>query len=98
MRAGADDVVLKSDMRGVADNIAAALHVRRPLERLTARQLEVLRLVAEGQTTPQIAKRLNLSVKTVETHRSEVMKRLGVHEVVSLVRYAVRVGLVPIHS
>ena len=94
VRAGADDVVLRRDIGSVADNINAALHVRRPLERLTARQLEVLRLVAEGLTTPQIAARLKLSVKTIETHRSEVMKRLGVHDVVQLVRFAVRLGLV----
>lgn len=95
MRAGADDVVSKSDLSGMAQNISDALNVRRPLERLTARQLEVLRLVARGLTTPQIARELKLSVKTIETHRSEVMKRLGVHDVVQLVRFAVRVGLVP---
>jgi DNA-binding NarL/FixJ family response regulator len=98
MRAGADDIVHKRDMSTVADNINAALTVRRPLERLTARQLEVLRLVAQGNTTPQIAKQLNLSAKTIETHRSEVMRRLGVHDVVQLVRYAVRVGLVSPYS
>jgi DNA-binding NarL/FixJ family response regulator len=100
MRAGADDIVQCSEGNGhgIAENISAALQLRRPLQRLTGRQLEVLRLVSEGLTTPQIAQRLNLSVKTIETHRSEVMKRLGVHDVVSLVRYAVRVGLVPIHS
>ena len=98
MRAGADDIVQCKEGNGIAENISAALRLRRPLERLTGRQLEVLRLVAEGLTTPQIAQRLKLSVKTIETHRSEVMKRLGVHDVVSLVRYAVRVGLVPIDS
>ena len=98
MRAGADDIVCLSKLSGMAERISEALALRRPLERLTTRQLEVLRLVAEGLTTPQIAQRLTLSVKTIETHRSEVMKRLGVHDVVSLVRYAVRVGLVPIHS
>lgn len=98
MRAGADDVVPRSDLKSVADNINAALDVRRPLERLTSRQLEVLRLVAEGNTTPQIAQKLKLSVKTIETHRSELMRRLGVHDVVQLVRFAVRVGLVPTHS
>lgn len=68
--------------------------MRRPLEKLTARQIEVLRPVAEGHRTRAIADRLTLSVKTVESHRGEVMKRLGIHDVASLMRYAMRVGLV----
>ena len=50
--------------------------------------------MAEGLTTPEIARRLSLSSKTVETHRGEIMKRVGIHDIVGLVRYAVRVGLV----
>jgi DNA-binding NarL/FixJ family response regulator len=50
--------------------------------------------LAEGHATREIARRLKLSVKTVETHRAEVMKRLGIHDLARLVRYAVRVGLV----
>lgn len=61
---------------------------------LTARQREVLQLVAEGFSTKQIASRLGLSVKTVETHRTGLMKRLNLHDVAALVRYAVREGLV----
>ncbi len=94
MRAGADDIVPKTDLGRLPEAIVAATLVRRPLEKLSPRQLLVLRLVAEGLTTRQIARRLRLSVKTIETHRSELMKRLGVHDVVALVRYAVRVGLV----
>ena len=56
--------------------------------------MEVLRLMAQGLTTPEIARRLNLSGKTIETHRGEIMKRIGIHDIVGLVRYAVRVGLV----
>jgi DNA-binding NarL/FixJ family response regulator len=55
----------------------------------------VLKLVAEGHRTRDVAKRLGLSIKTVESHRSEIMKRLHIHDVVSLVRYAIRVGLIP---
>ena len=65
-----------------------------PLEALTPRQREVLQLVAEGNSTKEIAQRLGLSPKTVETHRAQLMERLGVHEVSGLVRFAVRVGLV----
>jgi DNA-binding NarL/FixJ family response regulator len=63
--------------------------------RLTPRQREILQLVAEGHTTKAIAHKLGLSVKTVETHRAQVMERLGIHDVAGLVRYAMRAKLVP---
>ena len=62
---------------------------------LTARQREVLKLVAGGKSTKEIAFLLNLSVKTVETHRAQIMERLGIRDVAGLVRYALRTGLVP---
>jgi DNA-binding NarL/FixJ family response regulator len=62
---------------------------------LTARQREVLKLVAAGKSTKEIAFLLNLSVKTVETHRAQIMERLGIRDVAGLVRYALRTGLVP---
>jgi DNA-binding NarL/FixJ family response regulator len=65
-----------------------------PLTKLTMRQREILQLIAEGQTTKDIAQRLSLSVKTVETHRSQLMERLDIHDVPGLVRFAMRVGLV----
>lgn len=64
-------------------------------EVLTPRQREVLRLVAGGKSTKEIAYDLNLSVKTVETHRAQIMERLGIRDVAGLVRYALRTGLVP---
>jgi DNA-binding NarL/FixJ family response regulator len=64
-------------------------------EALTARQREVLRLVAGGKSTKEIAFLLNLSVKTVETHRAQIMERLNIRDVAGLVRYALRTGLVP---
>jgi DNA-binding NarL/FixJ family response regulator len=67
---------------------------RRSLEKLTSRQREVLQLIAEGNTTKEIAQHLRLSVKTIETHRTDLMERLGIHDVASLVRYAVRVGII----
>ncbi|WP_207281392.1 response regulator transcription factor [Pseudomonas sp. FW300-N2F2] len=57
---------------------------------LTARQLEILRLIVRGKSTREIASGLNLSVKTVETHRAQVMKRLQIHDVAGLVLFAVR--------
>jgi DNA-binding NarL/FixJ family response regulator len=63
-------------------------------ERLTPRQREILQLIAEGRSTKQIADTLALSVKTVETHRSQLMNRLEIYDVPGLVRYAIRVGMV----
>lgn len=57
---------------------------------LTARQLEILRLIVRGKSTREIATGLGLSIKTVETHRSQIMKRLQIHDVAGLVLYAVR--------
>ena len=61
---------------------------------LTLRQREILQLIAEGNTTKEIAAKLTLSVKTVETHRTQLMERLDIHDIAGLVRYAIRIGLV----
>lgn len=63
-------------------------------EQLTARQREVLQLIAEGKNTKEIAGTLDISVKTVEAHRLQLMARLNIHDVPGLVRYAIRSGLV----
>ena len=65
-----------------------------PLHKLTPRQREILQLIAEGHTTKDIAQRLDLSVRTVETHRAELMARLEIHDVPGLVRFAIRSGLI----
>jgi DNA-binding NarL/FixJ family response regulator len=64
------------------------------LELLTPRQRQILQMIAEGQPTKQIAERLYLSVKTVETHRGQIMQRLDIYDVPGLVRFAIRNGLV----
>jgi len=66
------------------------------LATLSPRQREVLRLIAEGKTTKQIAQILEISGKTVETHRAQLMERLGIHDVAGLVRYAIIVGLIDV--
>jgi DNA-binding NarL/FixJ family response regulator len=78
----------------VDDYVRRAGGDRSPLDRLTSRQREVLQLIAEGNTTKAIATRLVLSVKTVETHRAQLMERLEARDVATLVRLAIRVGLV----
>jgi DNA-binding CsgD family transcriptional regulator len=55
----------------------------------------VLKLVAEGHTNQQIANQLDISVKTVQSHRAKVMEKLGLHDVTHLVRFAMRIGLLP---
>jgi two-component system response regulator NreC len=74
--------------------VAAYLsHSDLPPDPLTSREREVLQRIAEGETTKEIAWRLGLSAKTVESHRSRLMRKLDIHETATLVRYAVRRGL-----
>lgn len=61
---------------------------------LTHRQREVLKLIAEGHTTRSLAQQLDISVKTADTHRVQLMERLGIHDIAGLVRYAIRTGLI----
>ncbi len=65
---------------------------------LTKREKEILILVAEGMTNQQIAEKLFISPRTVDTHRTNIMQKLDLHDVASLVHYAIKVGLVPPHS
>ena len=69
-----------------------------PLEQLTGRQREILQLIAEGQNTKGIAELLKVSPKTVEYHRMKLMNSLNVHDAPGLVRFALRVGLIPQES
>ena len=78
----------------IAEYITGAVGSASPLEPLTPRQREILQLIAEGHSTKDIAHALDLSVKTVETHRAQLMERLDIHDVPGLVRFAIRVGLI----
>jgi DNA-binding NarL/FixJ family response regulator len=108
MRAGATAYVLKDSAGEELDHAlreAAAgrtyispgvKHARAgstTFESLTPRQREVLLLIASGSNTKEIAAELEISVKTVETHRAHLMSQLGIHDVAGLVRYAIRVGV-----
>jgi DNA-binding NarL/FixJ family response regulator len=81
-------LVKKFPLQGIADRIS-------PLEELTGRQREILQLIAEGQNTKGIAEILKVSPKTIEYHRMKLMDCLNVHDVPGLVRFALRVGLIP---
>jgi DNA-binding NarL/FixJ family response regulator len=65
-------------------------------KQLTSRQREILQLIAEGNSTKEIANKLNVSIKTVETHRMQLMDRIGIHDVAGLVRYAIRMGIITV--
>ncbi len=94
VRAGVVAVVFTNDLGRLRPAIDTAVSERARLKTLSPRQIEVLRLVAKGLTTRAIAEQLGLSEKTVETHRTELMKRLDIHDLARLVRFAVRMDLV----
>jgi len=68
------------------------------LAALSPRQREILKAVAGGRTTKQIAYDLGLSIKTIETHRAQIMERLDIHDVAGLVRFSIRIGLISVHD
>jgi DNA-binding NarL/FixJ family response regulator len=109
LKSGADDDIVtacRAAMRGEPFLYPSAVHAlirdvisrtgerNEELELLTPRELEVLKLIAEGSTTKEIAAMLVLSVKTVESHRAHILGKLGMHDRVHLTRYAIRSGLI----
>jgi DNA-binding NarL/FixJ family response regulator len=78
----------------ISRKLALAFSGNRASPGLTGRQTQVLRLIALGKSSKEIARELDLSVKTVETHRTQIMDRLEIRDLAGLVRYAVRTGLV----
>jgi DNA-binding NarL/FixJ family response regulator len=107
LRAGAKGYLVKDAGRAVArgeaylsPSVADAVltdyrkHVTNPVDLLTAREREVLQLIAEGKTNKDIANQLSLSVYTVEAHRSRLMEKLNLHSTGDLVRFAIRNGFI----
>ena len=78
----------------IRDVITRADERREELELLTPRELEVLKLIAEGHSSKEIATTLVLSIKTVESHRANILSKLGMRDRVDLTRYAIRRGLI----
>lgn len=74
--------------------LPATAGVRSAAVELTPRQIEVLKMIAKGRSTKDIANTLDISAKTVETHRAQLMERLQIYDVAGLVKYAIRTGLV----
>jgi len=108
LRAGASGYLAKSAVVEELQEALRAVHrgevfvsrklqrsvIREPQQRITQRQREVLSLIAAGMTSRQIGKTLSIHVKTVESHRMHLMRRLDIHDVAGLVRYAVCRGLI----
>jgi DNA-binding NarL/FixJ family response regulator len=109
LKSGADDdivIACRAAMRGepflypsavhalIRDFITRADERHEELELLTPRELEVLKLIAEGHTSKEIATTLVLSIKTVESHRANILGKLGMRDRVDLTRYAIRRGLI----
>jgi DNA-binding NarL/FixJ family response regulator len=109
LKSGADDdivIACRAAMRGepflypsavnalIRDVITRADERSENLELLTPRELEVLKLIAEGHTSNEIASALVLSIKTVESHRANILNKLGMRDRVDLTRYAIRRGLI----
>jgi len=81
------DQIVKDYVKNLPDSPPAALNM------LSTREKEVLQLIAEGRNTKEIAFTLNVSIKTIETHRQQIMKKLNLQSVAGLTRYAIREGL-----
>lgn len=93
--------VSPNKQKGKHPSRKSAHHDRQPekagsdsLEELTPRQRETLCLIVEGLSTNEVASKLGVSVKTVETHRAQLKQRLGIYNAVGLVRYAIRKGMI----
>jgi DNA-binding NarL/FixJ family response regulator len=76
------------------DRLLGCEPLRKKTRPLTSREAEVLQLIAEGRANKQIAAELNVSIKTVETHRQRLMNKLNIHEVAGLTRYAISKGII----
>ncbi len=84
------DMIVKDYMKRLPDSESPASTL------LSTREREVLQLIAEGHSTKEIAFALEVSIKTIETHRQQIMKKLNLHSVAALTRFAIREGLTPL--
>lgn len=86
--------VVKDMLMQISNNDTKENNRKLPFEKMTPRQREILQLIAEGNCTKEIAYKLKISAKTVETHRKQLMERLQIFDIAGLVRFAVRIGII----
>jgi DNA-binding NarL/FixJ family response regulator len=92
-----DDRVLEIVMKGYLDTAGNMTVKPLPLSRLTAREIEVVRLLAMGRGNKQVAKTLRIRVRTVETHRRNIMQKLNVHTLAELIHFAIAMQMIRVH-
>ena len=93
-RVMAGEAYMSGEILEILRDIMLNPQVTDSLEKLTPREREILQLVAEGHTTKEVAAKLDISVKTADTHRTNVMSKLDIHDVAGLTRFAIQQGLV----
>jgi len=71
---------------------------KQPFVQLTAREREVLALIAEGQSNKEVARQLGIGVRTIETHRERIMEKLDIHSIAGLTRFAIRNGVISLEE
>ena len=98
VRQGGEYLPPKLSRKVFVEQLAVASNEPAAMPELTPRQHQVLKLIAEGYSTREIARVLQISVKTVESHRTQLMDRLNIHDVARLVRYAIRMGMVKVEG
>ena len=84
--------------RAALDHLVSSGGKRPPFEQLTSREREVLVLIAEGKSNKEIAHNLGIGVRTIETHRERIMRRLDIHSVAGLTKFAVANGMIPLEG
>lgn len=95
-KVGAGESYMSSEILEIMRDLMMNPQHTDSLDNLTNREREILRLIAEGNTTKEIAGKLSVSVKTADTHRTNVMNKLDIHDVAGLTRFAVKQGLIEI--
>src|SRR2546425_5023001 len=93
-RAFFSPAISKRLMEQYRQTLLKGVLVRKRIDRLSSRETEVLQLIAEGRLNKQIAGELNLSIKTIEKHRQQLMNKLGIHDIAGLTRYAISKGII----
>ena len=84
--------------RAALDQLVSGGGKKQPFAQLTSREREVLVLIAEGQSNKEIASKLGIGVRTIETHRERIMRRLDIHSVAGLTKFAIANGMIPLEG